>query len=88
MTNEGVVVHGTAESLAPPLTMGVDRRRDVDTAKSQAKVWGDGSEVSARRSNAEFQARFLLCIFPLSVALARVYCKGMLSSFLSDVQPE
>jgi len=32
------------------------RRQNVGIVKSNAKVWGDGSEVSARRSDAEFQA--------------------------------
>lgn len=32
------------------------RRQNGGLAKSNAKVWGDGSEVSARRSDAEFQA--------------------------------
>ena len=33
------------------------RRRAGADGKSNAKVWGDGSEVSARRSNEQFQVR-------------------------------
>jgi len=64
--------------------MDVDRRRDEDAGKSKAKVWGDGSEVSARRSNAEFQARFLLCLIPLAPFLSSVCdCTGMLNGISS-----